>query len=105
MGRRSSPSNVPKLCHLRGSPQRIGSNLGPTTAKLGPKPCTMTQNKARRTNKIDLLQLPVTAEAAGSSPVVPTILFNYLSESGFGRNCPNCPIRPQRFPLSEERSF
>ncbi len=48
----------------------------------------MTQNKARRTNKIDLLQLPVTAEAAGSSPVVPTILFNYLSESGFGRNCP-----------------
>ena len=38
--------------------QKVRSNLGPNAAKLGPKPCTMTQNKARRTNKIDFLQLP-----------------------------------------------
>ena len=59
------------LCHLRGSPQKVGSNLGPTTDKLGPKTCTMTQHKARRTNQIAFLPLPVTQEVAGSSPDAP----------------------------------
>lgn len=29
---------------------QLGSNLGPNTDNLGPKPCTVAQNKARRTN-------------------------------------------------------
>jgi hypothetical protein len=37
--------------------KKVRSNLGPNVAELGPKPCTMTQNKAGRTNKIDFLQL------------------------------------------------
>src|SRR5580704_13590061 len=49
-----------------------GSNLGPTTAKLGPNPCTMTQNKARRTNKIDFLQRPWAQEVRGPTPRAPT---------------------------------
>ena len=40
------------------SDHELGSNLGPNAAKHGPKPYTMTQNKARRTNKIDFFQLP-----------------------------------------------
>ena len=52
--------------------KKVRSNLGPTTAKLGPKPCTMTQNKARRTNKIDFLQLPWAQEVSGSNPDAPT---------------------------------
>ncbi|MFZ3214777.1 MAG: hypothetical protein WA192_01845, partial [Candidatus Acidiferrales bacterium] len=50
-------------------------------AELGPKPCTMTQNKARRTNKIDFLQLPWAQEASGSNPDAPTTnsrFFNSL---------------------------
>jgi hypothetical protein len=39
-------------CRLPSWKEKLGSNLGPTTAKLDPKPCTMTQNKVRRTNKI-----------------------------------------------------
>jgi hypothetical protein len=39
----------------------------------------MTQNKARRTNKMDFLQLPVTQEVAVSSPVARAI--TYTSES------------------------
>ena len=38
----------------------------------------MTQNKARRTNKIDFLQLPVTQEVASSSLVGPAIIFSEL---------------------------
>jgi hypothetical protein len=49
--------------------------LGPTTAELGPKPCTTTQSKARRTNKIDFLQLPWAQEASGSNPDAPTKPF------------------------------
>lgn len=40
----------------------------------------MTQNKARRTNKIDFLQLPWAQEAPGSNPGAPTTnSLNYLS--------------------------
>jgi len=62
------------LCHPRGSPQKVGSNLGPDPDKLGPKPCTMTQHKARRTNQIAFLPLPWAQEAPGSNPGAPTIL-------------------------------
>ncbi len=50
----------------------LGSNLGPNTAKLDAKPRTMTQNKARQTNKIDFLQLPWAQEVRGSNPRAPT---------------------------------
>ena len=42
----------------KGFTPKVGSNLGPNTDKLGPKPCTMTQHKARRTNQIAFLLLP-----------------------------------------------
>jgi len=58
-------------------PKKLGSNLGPNTAKLGPKPCTMTQNKARRTNKIDFLQLPWAQEVPSSNLGAPTNSFIY----------------------------
>jgi hypothetical protein len=38
----------------------------------------MTQNKARRTNKIDFLQLPWAQEVWSSNLHAPTILFNQL---------------------------
>jgi hypothetical protein len=41
-----------------GLPQELWSNLGPNTDKLTPKPCTMTQYKARQTNKIAFFPLP-----------------------------------------------
>jgi hypothetical protein len=54
---------------------KVGSNLGPNTDKLGPKPCTMTQHKARRTNQITFLPLPWAQEASGSNPDAPTNKF------------------------------
>ncbi len=52
------------------------SNLGPNADKLGPKLGTMTQNKARRTNKIAFLSLPWAQEDPGSNPGAPTkIIF------------------------------
>jgi hypothetical protein len=39
----------------------------------------MTQNKARRTNKIDFLQLPWAQEARGSNPRAPTNLYGITS--------------------------
>src|SRR5882672_5281270 len=56
-----------------------GENLGPNAAKHGPKPCTMAQNKARRTNKIDFLQLPWAQEVRGSNPRAPTTYFFQFS--------------------------
>jgi hypothetical protein len=61
------------MSYRTGVQSKLGSNSGPTTVKLPPKPCTMTQNKARRTNKIDFLQLTVTQEVASSSLVGPAI--------------------------------
>ena len=58
--------------------KEVGSNLGPNADKLGPKPCTMTQNKARRTNKIDFLQLPWAQEVWSSNLHAPTNSFNEL---------------------------
>jgi hypothetical protein len=54
--------------------EKLGSNLGPNAAKHGRKPCTMTQNKARRTNKIDFLQLPWAQEVWSSNLHAPTII-------------------------------
>jgi hypothetical protein len=67
--------------------QKVGSNLGPNAAKLGPKPCIMTQNKARRTNKIDFLQLPWAQEVWSSNLHAPTSPFNNLTDS-FKELCP-----------------
>ncbi len=61
-----------KLCHLRGAPHKVGSNLGPNTDKLGPKPFTMTQHKARRTNQIAFLPLPWAQEVWSSNLHAPT---------------------------------
>ena len=41
----------------KGFTPRVRSNLGSNAAEVGPKRCTVTQNNARRTNKIDFLQL------------------------------------------------
>ena len=67
--------------------KQVRSKLGPNAAKLGPKACTMTQNKARRTNKIDFLQLPWAQEASGSNPDAPTKSPNRIIELA----C--CPFR------------
>jgi hypothetical protein len=42
----------------------------------------MTQNKARRTNKIDFLQLPWAQEVSGSNPDAPTKIFWSYCVSG-----------------------
>src|SRR6266446_5498296 len=73
------------------------SNLGPNADNLGPKPCTETQNKARRTNQIAFLPLPWAQEVSGSNPDAPTTnfrtpdipppkSFQYSSFSGGGAN-------------------
>jgi hypothetical protein len=47
-------------------------HLAPNADKLGPKPSTMLQNKARRTNEIDFLQLPWAQEVWSSNLHAPT---------------------------------
>ena len=72
-----SPRFMPEWSDaLGGSPHKIGSNLGPNAAELGPKSRTMTQNKATRTNKIDFLQLPWAQEVWSSNLHAPTIPLN-----------------------------
>src|SRR2546422_658429 len=70
------------LARGRETQIQVGSNLGPNTAKLGPKPCTMTQNKARRTNKIDFLQLPWAQEVPSSNLGAPTKLLQFSDIRG-----------------------
>src|SRR5437899_7890982 len=79
--------------------QRFGSNLGPIAAKLGPKPGTRTQNKAKRTNKIDFVVTLCKQGVAGSIPVTSTkFLFCFYRVSCFrGFDCKAarsllCPI-------------
>jgi hypothetical protein len=50
----------------------------------------MTQNKARRTNKIDFLQLPWAQEVRGSNPRAPTNPFNDLADSHIIARAPLC---------------
>src|SRR5712691_10989189 len=57
---------------VRTAVGKVGSNLGPNTDKVGPKPCAMTQHKARRTNQIAFLPLPWAQEVSGSNPDAPT---------------------------------
>jgi hypothetical protein len=57
-----------------GAVGKLGSNLGPNTDNLGPKPCTVTQNKARRTNQIAFLPLPWAQEVPSSNFGAPTNL-------------------------------
>lgn len=49
-------SRLPAVCLI--ARKQLGSIWGPNADKLGPKPSTTTQNKARRTNEIDFLRLP-----------------------------------------------
>ncbi len=74
------PATAPAY-RLPSRDEKVRSKLGPTTAELGPKPCTMTQNKARRTNKIDFLQLPWAQEAPGSNPGAPTNLYHLFTDT------------------------
>lgn len=53
------------LCHGVTQPARThsatnasGTNLGPTTDGIGPKRCTVTQNKAKRSYQIEFFTLP-----------------------------------------------
>src|ERR1017187_8643047 len=73
----------PTVPRLRGRLPKLGSNLGPTTAKLGPKPSTMTQHKARRANKIGYLQLPWAQEVWSSNLHAPTNLLSKLRGTVF----------------------
>jgi hypothetical protein len=57
--------------------------LGPLGSEYQPKPSYITQNKARRTNKIVLLMLPVTQEVASSSLVGPAIFFSQIGIFAF----------------------
>src|SRR5437899_7195977 len=80
------------LARGRETQIQVGSNLGPNTAKLGPKPCTMTQNKARRTNKIDFLQLPWAQEVPSSNLGAPTKLFKQLAQPAISSRDLLCPF-------------
>jgi hypothetical protein len=51
---------------------KLGSNLGPIAAKLGPLPGTTTQNKAKRTNQIDFISRLCKQGVAGSIPATST---------------------------------
>jgi hypothetical protein len=51
----------------------------------------MTQNKARRTNKIDFLQLPWAQEAPGSNPGAPTKTSRVFSSTYLKRRSPQTP--------------
>ena len=54
---------------------RLGTNLGPTTDKLGLKPCTETQNKAKRVYHIAFKSLPWAQEVWSSNLGAPTTYF------------------------------
>src|ERR1700740_1033503 len=69
IGEQSSPNQT--YVRKKDSPRYESIHLGPNADKLSPKP-TMTQNKARRTNEIDFLQLPWAQEVWGSNLHAPT---------------------------------
>ncbi len=75
------PESVPIQNYLIGAVQsKTWVHLGPNADKLGPKPCPMTQNKARRTNQIAFLPLPWAQEAPGSNLGAPTTYSFIFSE-------------------------
>src|SRR5260370_16939463 len=57
-----------KLCYYRGWCRKVGRNGG----ELGTKPGTRTQNKAKRTNKIDFVATLCKQGVAGSIPASST---------------------------------
>ncbi len=69
--------------------EKLGSNLGPNAAKLGPKPGTTTQNKAKRTNEIDFISRLCKQGVTGSIPVTSTNFFLIAKDL-------EKPSRPQR---------
>jgi hypothetical protein len=66
-----------RLSHSFSPPQKLGSNLGPIAAKLGERPGTTTQNKAKRTNQIDFPSRLCKQGVAGSIPVTSTKLNSH----------------------------
>jgi hypothetical protein len=66
---------VPKVFVTGWRVTSNGSNLGPFAAELGTKPCTTTQNKAKRTNQIDILSRLCKQGVTGSIPVTSTNFF------------------------------
>jgi len=67
---------VPKnLSQQRGSPHRIGSNMGPLAAEYQGKWWSKTQNKPKRANKIDNPPLVLDQGVGGSNPLAPTKHF------------------------------
>jgi hypothetical protein len=66
----------PITCRLG---RKLRSNLGPNAAKLGPKPDTTTQSKAKRTNQIDFRSRLCKQGVAGSIPATSTIYLHRYS--------------------------
>jgi hypothetical protein len=66
---------------------KLGSNLGPNAAELGPKSGTTTQNKAKRTNEIDFISRLCKQGVAGSNPVTSTKIIN--KHAGYERQGEN----------------
>ncbi len=70
------------FCGRLAAHPKFGSNLGPFAAELGTKPCTTTQNKAKRTSQIDYFPRLCKQGVTGSIPVTST---NLLKVNHLGR--------------------
>ena len=75
---KENPSNgkcAPRgLSQQRGSPQNCGNNLGTKPPENRVKSCSMTEEKAKRANKIAFLRLFCNQGVRGSSPLRSTKL-------------------------------
>jgi hypothetical protein len=72
-------ASVPKdFVSLQGFNPKLGNNLGTNIAKYRTIRWYVTQEKARRTNYLAFLHLPVTQEVASSNLVGPANFFNDL---------------------------
>src|SRR5258708_30696079 len=66
---RSGRSVCPKkLCHLRGSPQKLGSNLGPISPKHYQKSRSKKYAEPRQINEIANQNLATNQKVGSSSP-------------------------------------
>jgi hypothetical protein len=65
---------LPKLSHSKGSPQKVGNNLGTKSPEYPVKPSTKTEEKAKRANKMHNRRLICNQGVRGSSPLRSTTL-------------------------------
>jgi hypothetical protein len=65
---------LPAVCLV--ARKKFRSNSGPNADELGPESCTTTENKARRANEIDFLQLPWAQEVWSSNLDAPANPFS-----------------------------